>query len=341
MKRGGRSILIAVVSLMLASVWLAGCSSSSSGGGSESMNSASVGSATADMAMDVAAVEAEAAVEADAAPAEAPMEPGFGTSGDGSSGAPQAPQASRMLIYTANLTMEVEKYGDAYSKLQDLIHLTGGYIVGFSEETSEYEKTGLFTIKVPANGFNGFLSKLEQIPSLSLNRSLKAQDVSEEYVDLESRLKAKQVVEQRLLAFMEKAVKTDDLVKFSNELARVQEEIERMKGRMRYLEHNVAYSTVELRLYQKLEGGLNQLKQDESPSLSERMGKAVQNSFNVLVTVFEGLLIIFAGLLPVVAVGGVVGVPLYYLWKRSRRNHTDRVSKQTESLIPHEGEKDD
>jgi hypothetical protein len=337
MKRGGRSILIAAVSLMLASMWLAGCSSSNSGGGSESMNSASVEPA-ADMAMDTASVASSG--ESEAAQAEAPVEPGFGTSGDGSSGA-QAPQASRMLIYTANLTMEVEKYGDAYSSLQDLIHLTGGYIVGFSEETSQYEKTGLFTIKVPANGFNGFLSKLEQIPSLSLNRSLKAQDVSEEYVDLESRLKAKQVVEQRLLSFMEKAVKTDDLVKFSNELAQVQEEIERMKGRMRYLEHNVAYSTVELRLYQKLEGGLNQLKQDEPPALSERMGKAVQTSFNVLVTVFEGLLIVLAGLLPVAIVGGLVGTPFYYLWKRSRRNHRHNVSKQIESLILKENEKDD
>ncbi|WP_199618969.1 DUF4349 domain-containing protein [Paenibacillus alkalitolerans] len=342
MKHCRRAACIAVG--VLAIGWLAGCGGSAGSTNSGAANTAEMDygaeseaksesaaaaempaetPAAADMAMTVNDQyrEAESALSADSASGA-----GSGASVAPQQGQTQPAQGNRMLIYTANMTMEVENYGDAYTEVQNLIHLSGGYIVGFTEETTQYEKTGLFTIKVPAGGFNGFLSKLEEIPNLKLNRNLKAQDVSEEYVDLEARLQAKQVVEKRLLGFMEKANRTDDLVTFSNELARVQEEIERMKGRMRYLEQNVAYSTVELRIYEKLKEKSASILGD-GPSLSERMGNAVQGSLNVLVTVLEGVLVVVAGAIPVAAAAGIVGMPAYWLWRRRSRKHVEKRSE--------------
>src|SRR5690606_38457488 len=135
---------------------------------------------------------------------------------------------------------------------------------------------GSFVIKVPASGFQSFLTGLEKLKKdEEFQRHVQGQDVTEEYVDLTSRLKAKQVVEARLLSFMEKATDTKDLLEFSNELARVQEEIERIKGRMRYIDENVSFSTVELRMYQVLE---RQTKQSvEEDNVFKRAASAMKD----------------------------------------------------------------
>jgi hypothetical protein len=225
-----------------------------------------------------------------------------------------SPKSDRMLIYTANVTLETDNYAFAYGAIQDLIHLSGGYLVQFSEETTAQVQSGYFTLKVPAGSFNEFLKKLEKMPHLTFNRSMNAQDVSEEYVDLESRLKAKQVVEQRLLSFMEKAVGTDSLVRLSNELATVQENIEVLKGRMKYLEHHVAHSTVELRLYQQLKSST--LLGVSMPNVGERIVGTLTQSLNVMLSVVEGLIVFIAGLIPVVLLGGLISVPIYRVVRR-------------------------
>lgn len=144
--------------------------------------------------------------------------------------------------------------------------------------------------------------------------------MTEEYVDLESRLKARQVVESRLIAFMEKATKADDLVRFSTELGEVQLEIERLKGRMRYLDQNVAFSTIELRIYQQLEPSVK-VKEEEKPGFLERITDALKDSTNFVYSFLQGLLVVIAGALPVLALLAVIAVPAYLIYRRNRRRY--------------------
>jgi Flp pilus assembly protein TadB len=159
---------------------------------------------------------------------------------------------------------------------------------------------------------------LEKI-SPSYQRNVQGQDVTEEYVDLSSRLKAKQVVETRLLAFMDKATKTDDLLAFSNELSKVQGEIELIKGRMRYLDQNVSYSTVELRMYQQT-GSKSPFDPNKGTALSDRLQKAWIASLNVLAVVLQGILVFLAAALPILLLAALVLIPaFYYRRKRNQR----------------------
>ncbi|MCI3921028.1 DUF4349 domain-containing protein [Paenibacillus sp. TRM 82003] len=322
--------LAAALALTLAT---AGCSSASEG------STAGGASESASMAADTASPSAFANSAAEMPAGEAPMEKlaateqespaatggsGFGTS----TAAPtNATATNRMLIYKANLTMEVESYADAYTEIQNLIHLSGGYIVQFSEQSSTGEKSGLFSLKVPAGDFNGFLERLEDIPKVSLNRSMSAQDVSEEYVDLESRLKAKEVVEARYLEYMGGAAKSEDLIRYTNELAAIQEEIERLKGRMRYLQQNVAYSTVELRVYEKLEPSI--MSKADVPGLGDRMGAALSSSLNVMAIMAQGIMVMLAAAIPVILVVTLFGLPIYW-WIRRRK----AKSEEKRPLIP-------
>jgi hypothetical protein len=249
-------------------------------------------------------------------------------------GAESSAGFNRKLIYKANLVMPVEDYGKAQTQLRDLVALSGAYILQFSENAATGEKGGNFTIKVDAKGFVSLLDGLEKI-SPSLQRNVQGQDVTEEYVDLDARLKAKQTVEARLLAFMDKASKTDELLAFSNELAKVQEEIETIKGRMRYLDQNVSYSTIELRMYQQT-SSKSPLSDPKGIALGERLQKALNASLNVLAVVLQGILIFLAGALPILILVAIILIPIWYYRRERNRKLAETRSqlKQQNAAIP-------
>jgi len=249
--------------------------------------------------------------------------------GAGFTGSDVVAGLNKKLIYRANLVMEVEDYAKAQTEVRNMVTLAQGYIIEFSENMSEVEQGGTFILKVPASGFSSFLGNLEKVKHESLQRSIQGQDVSEEYVDLESRLKAKQLMESQYTEFMKKATKSSDLVAFANELGAIQETIEQIKGRMRYIDQNVSFSTVELRLYQTDESLSIQKKTEQGPLL-ERASDALSGSLNVLSVLFQWLVVIIAAALPVLIGGGVIlAIVLFYRkTTRSRKEEREENSRR-------------
>ncbi|WP_342421789.1 DUF4349 domain-containing protein [Paenibacillus sp. FSL E2-0178] len=238
---------------------------------------------------------------------------------------------NKKLIYKANLNMEVADYGAAQTEVRNMITLAGGYIIEFSENMSEYEQGGTFILKVPASGFSSFLNNLEKVKHEKLQRSIQGQDVSEEYVDLESRLKAKQMMETQYIDFMKKATKPADLVQFANQLGAIQEQIEQIKGRMRYIDQNVSFSTVELRLYQTEESIAVTQVTKQGP-LGERASEALQGSMKALSVMFQWLVVVLAAALPVLIVAAVVvAVVIWFrrIFKRREREHFEQIRQGT------------
>lgn len=225
---------------------------------------------------------------------------------------------ARKIIYKANVTMEVADYGDANTDINNLIHLSGGYLLQFSENRTDFEQSGTLVVKVPSSGFSGFLADLEKLGPKSIQRSIQGQDVTEEFVDLDARLVSKQAEETRLLEFMNKATQSDQLVAFSSQISKVQTEIEQLKGRMRYLEQNVSYSTVEIRLYQKIAKTDNVAAKAE-PGFAGKLAAALNGSAGFVLGFFQGLLIVLVGALPVLAVLAVIAVPLAVVYRKRKR----------------------
>ncbi|MBW7473660.1 DUF4349 domain-containing protein [Paenibacillus oenotherae] len=318
-------VVIAVTAMLIV---LAGCggnennassmeNSKASGQSSDAMmQSESVSTSSANVG---ASQEAEAASTEQVASDKALAVGGGGqqSGGDPAAGAPSS--YDRKLIYKANVSMEVEDYAKAQTALKNLIHLSGGYTLGFTDEKTAYERGGTHTIKIPSAGFMPFLEQLEKVAHLDYQSSMNGTDVTEEYVDLESRLKARQVVEARLIAFMEKATKADDLVRFSTELGNVQLEIEQIKGRKRYLDQNVAYSTVELRIYQQLKpDAATKTKEEEQEGFLQRVGNALKGSGNFVYEFIQGLVVVIAAALPVLIMLAIIAVPGYLIYRRNR-----------------------
>ncbi|TCM99268.1 uncharacterized protein DUF4349 [Paenibacillus sp. BK033] len=318
-KKYGYTFLLMIMAIAL---FLGGCSS-----GSSNMNSAAStangGAAVTEQSSDA---KADVNSESAASSAEAPVAAVGGEAGGGSIGEIAADGTgaglNQKLIYKANLTIEAIDYDKAATALRNTIHQAGGYILQFQDGQYSGEMSSTYTIKVPAASFMDFIDRLNGIEHKKFERQISGTDVTEEYVDLQSRLTAQQVVEERLLAFMDKATKADDLVKFSEQLATVQENIERLKGRIRYLDNNVSYSTVELRLYQ------SNAKEDTlsvEDGLGDKMSKALQDSVNAMITVLQGLLVFVAGALPILLLIVIIGLPLYWLRGKFRSRPKDQA----------------
>ncbi|OXM86057.1 DUF4349 domain-containing protein [Paenibacillus rigui] len=293
---------------------------------SDAPQAAAEGSNAAKEQLATAAATAAGEAKSDA------NKPADSFNGGASAAGPDAYSAmDRKIIYKASLTMQVDQYAEAQSRIESAVKQAGGYILQFNENETTYEKNGNFVIKVPASGFSSLLGQLESIHP-STHKNMQGQDVSEEFVDLAARLKAKQVVESRLIAFMEKASKTDELLAFSNELGKTQEEIERIKGRMRYLEQNVAYSTIELRLTQKLGSAAVIQSQDHGP-LFQRAFSALNGSAAVLTMIFQWIVIVLAAVLPVAIVAAVILVPLWLLSRTKRKKLLELRRKLSEENV--------
>ncbi|WP_161993111.1 MULTISPECIES: DUF4349 domain-containing protein [Sediminibacillus] len=213
----------------------------------------------------------------------------------------KAKQANRKVIYHANLRIEVSNYQQTLETIQSKVSEAGGYIV----ESSTYQNPeddlteGHITARVPQEQFQPFIDFVEEGSSKVLENNVSGQDVTEEYVDLQSRLKSKKAVEERLMAFMEEAKKTEDLLQISEDLAGVQEEIETITGRINYLENKTDLATVDISLQE------NDVRISGSGGETTTWQKTKEQfikSIDFLLSFFSGLIVFLFGNLPVLLV---------------------------------------
>ncbi|MGP4066049.1 DUF4349 domain-containing protein [Oceanobacillus sp. M65] len=224
----------------------------------------------------------------------------------------------RKIIYTANLRLEVKEYQQAVDEIESQVADFNGYIVdsstyGSSEESST---SGHITARIPQERFREFIQLVEEGAGKLLESNVSGQDVTEEYVDLESRLKSKRVVEERLLSFMEKAEKTEDLLTISSDLAKVQEEIEQVTGRMNYLRNKADLATVQIDIEEN-NVNITGMSEDDLNTW-ERTKQQFLKSINTILAVLSGLFVFIAGNLPILIPLGVIALVVWLVVKRKR-----------------------
>ncbi|WP_449354938.1 DUF4349 domain-containing protein [Virgibacillus natechei] len=225
----------------------------------------------------------------------------------------QAEDVDRKVIYTANLLVEVNDYQQAINDIQTQVSDRGGYIVDSSmQEGTDGESTnGQITARIPQDQFQEFIQIVEDGSSKVVESSVSGQDVTEEYVDLEARLESQQVVEERLLAFMEEAEATEDLLAISDDLANVQGEIEEITGRMNYLENRTDLATVTINIEEN-----NVSISGEDLNTWEQMKDQFMKSINVVMSVFSGIFVFVVGSLPVLIVLGIISLAGFLIYRK-------------------------
>jgi hypothetical protein len=236
----------------------------------------------------------------------------------------EIPKDERKIIYNAHLQVEVKHLDQSFTDIEAQLEILDGYIVdsmmqGFN---SEVERSGHITVRVPQESLHEFMEFVEGKSSNVLESSISGQDVTEEHVDLQSKLKSKIMVEERLLSFIEKAEKTEELLAISNDLAKVQEQIEGIKGRMQYLENKSDLATVTIYLQEKNVSlsGINDDKQNTWEKTKEQLIKSIQ----LLVMFLSNLFVFLVGNLPIFLLVGMVFLIIYFIYrKRKKKDKAD------------------
>ncbi len=229
-------------------------------------------------------------------------------------------ESEQMIIYTGHLEVEVNDFQNMTDRIKQELSKIDGYVVESSEHAKgdDEQKSGYMVVRVPQQEFDSFMNSLETEDTNIKSRNQQSEDVTEEYVDLESRLKAKEAVEERLLQFMEQADKTEDLLKISDDLSKVQEDIEQIKGRMNYIENHVAYSTVHISIEERNIKVPDVQSQDDLNTLAKAQ-KLFMDTINSLLKVGSSIVVLIVGLSPILIPVSIVAI--YLLLKRKRQKN--------------------
>ncbi len=162
-----------------------------------------------------------------------------------SANAAMADIVDRMIIYTGELSLVVKDTDVAQAAAISLAEDAGGYV---SSANSYAYDQGLrrinLTLRIPAEAFNDTMAALRDLALEVTQDSVGSEDVTQEYVDLESRLKALEVKAERLEELMDEAEDTEAVLAVYEELSQTQMQIEETKGRMQYLERRSAMATI-------------------------------------------------------------------------------------------------
>jgi hypothetical protein len=210
-------------------------------------------------AQNIAApTSAPAATSAPAMPAEAPAGGAAFDSGESTAGEPRpatTDQSSgeqqnleRLVIKNATVALEVESVANAETLVRAKVQELGGYIVQVQTSGTDNSLMSQITFRVPAAQFDNALNGMQGIAHKVLSRQISGDDVTEEYVDLGSRLRNLEATRTRLLDLLQKANRVEDALQVNQALTDVQGQIEQITGRMQYLKQNAALSTINVSL---------------------------------------------------------------------------------------------
>ncbi|HET6846886.1 MAG TPA: DUF4349 domain-containing protein [Anaerolineales bacterium] len=164
--------------------------------------------------------------------------------------AASAPQsAERLVIRNADLSIVVDDVPGRVSAIQKMAEAMGGFVVS-SNMYETYTNSGKkvpqaqVTVRVPQEKLNQALDQIKAGAVDVQSESQSGQDVTDQYVDLQSRLKAKLAAEEQLTQIMKDARRTEDVLAVYAQLQQIQSDIEVLRGQIKYTEQSAALSAI-------------------------------------------------------------------------------------------------
>jgi len=161
-------------------------------------------------------------------------------------------RSNRMIVKNADVRLTVKDTDLAIDRATQIIGDAGGYIVSSRVWYQDYYGNSLkyaaITIGVPVDEFEKVLSRLRGLALKVVDETAAGDDVTEQYVDLQSQLTNLEATRARIQEFLKDAKTIDEALRINQELANIEAQIEQIKGRMNYLSDRSAYSTITVNL---------------------------------------------------------------------------------------------
>lgn len=234
----------------------------------------------------------------------------------------------RKIIRNADLQLEANAPEEAQAKITQISESRGGFVVESTQSSSDAKSTirdtVTMTVRVPSAKFDEALSEIRQAASRVIVESVTGQDVTEEFIDIEARLKTQKALEAQFLEIMKRSNSVEDALNVQTEIARVRGEIEKIEGRKRFLESQASLSTIKIKLQTPTVFSAN------APGFFNRLGEALGNGFDAAL----GFILIFVtALIALVPFLLLIVLPIYLviryiLGKNRKRRLADEIARE-------------
>ncbi|MFN6963577.1 MAG: DUF4349 domain-containing protein [Pyrinomonadaceae bacterium] len=226
----------------------------------------------------------------------------------------------RKVVRNADLDLEAASPEEAQRRITSIAESNGGFVVESQQNTSDIKSKSrdvvTMTLRVPSDKFGQTLDEIRGVADRVVTETVKGQDVTEEFIDIEAQLKAKKGLEAQFMEIMKRATTIDSALDVQSQLADVRGEIERIEGRKRFLENQSSLSTIKLRVQTPRVIAAAAA----STGFAERLGAAFNNGLDVAATFVLALLTFAIGVLPFAVFVGLPGfIAFRYLWRRHSR----------------------
>lgn len=161
--------------------------------------------------------------------------------------APEPTQEKRLIIQTGQMSVVVHNVSSTIDAISALAVKNGGYVVEKNFYKSDSAPSGYVTVRIPATSFEQGLGAIRALGDV-VSESLSGNDVTAEYVDLNSQLRNLRSSETQLLEIMKRSGTISDVLEVQNQLTSIRGQIESLQGRTKYLEQSAAYSLLTVNL---------------------------------------------------------------------------------------------
>ncbi len=158
----------------------------------------------------------------------------------------------RKLIRNGQLEFQTEEVKQTKTEIEKICKELNAYISSESENNFGNRLQYNQMIRVPANSFDALLARIEPLAKKIENKNISTQDVTEEFIDVEARLKTKKELETRYREILKQAKTVEEIISIESQIANVRSEIESMEGRLKFLKNQVAFSTLNLTYYETI-----------------------------------------------------------------------------------------
>ncbi|MCX8106637.1 MAG: DUF4349 domain-containing protein [Ignavibacterium album] len=164
----------------------------------------------------------------------------------------QSVSVERKIIKEGSIRFETTSVIETQKEIRKIVAELGGYIG--NENSNNYEGIIEYslTARVPEDKFNTLIDKVSSLAEKVESKNINSSDVTEEFIDVEARIKTKKELEARYKEILKKANRVDEILNIEREMGNLRAEIESLEGRMNYLKNRISLSTLNITFYEKV-----------------------------------------------------------------------------------------
>ena len=186
--------------------------------------------------------------------------------------------SQRKLIKNGSMTLVVDNLEQTHNDVVGLIEKHGGYVSNEQYSNWEHSSSYNLTVRIPCDKFDGFVADVEAGKGKIESKSMYINDVTAEYIDLETRLDTKRSYLKRYKELLKSAKSVQEIVSIEDKIRSLEEEIDSTVGQLKYLSNQVDYSTLHLNIRHD-DANYDPHHPEHSQSVAQRLWQSLQSGF--------------------------------------------------------------